>query len=426
MEAGVLNSYASRIESDLVSNILPFWIERAVDQERGGFFGAMTNDLRVQRRAERGALLTSRILWTYSAAYRRFKDASCLAMAEHAYRDLVQRFFDRDHGGFFWSVVPNKSVRQSRKQTYGQAFAIYALAEFHRASGQREALHLAIATSQLIETHAREPLHGGYLEARGRDWTPIDDMRLSPVDMNEPKSQNTLLHMMEAYSSLLRVWPNDHLHEAQRSLVNLMLDRVLDPATNHLRLFFANDWTPRSDGISYGHDIEAAWLLVDAAETLEDSDLIACTRELAIEIARVTLAEGVDADGGVFNFGTARGLTDPRKEWWPQAEAMVGFLCAAQLSGDERLLEAALRSWDFIEQHLIDREHGEWIRGVTRERQPLADELKISFWKCPYHNGRAALEATTRLRALAGASEAMVAPVRHKKGGALALARQRR
>ena len=398
----MLHSYATRIESDLVFNILPFWIERVVDQERGGFFGALTNDLRVHRTAERGALLTSRILWTYSAAYRRFKDATCLAMAEHAYRDLVQRFLDRVHGGFFWSVAANRSVRQPRKQIYGQAFAIYALTEFHRASGQREALDLAIVTHQLIETHARERLHGGYLEARGSNWAPIDDMRLSPVDLNEPKSQNTLLHVMEAYSNLLRVWPDDRLREAQRSLVHIMLTRVLDSRTSHLRLFFANDWTPRSEGISYGHDIEAAWLLVDAAEAVGDSELIARTREAALEIARVTLAEGVDSDGGIFNLGAPDGLTDPRKEWWPQAEAMVGFLCAAQLSGDDRFLRAALRSWDFIEQRLIDRKHGEWLRGVTREGKALADELKVSFWKCPYHNGRAALEATARLRSLAG------------------------
>jgi mannobiose 2-epimerase len=393
--------FAARIEADLRENILPFWIDRVVDRAGGTFHGALTNDLRVDPSAERGALLTSRILWTFSAAYRHYTDPAYLAMADHAYVDLMTRFHDARHGGFYWSINADGSVLRDRKQVYEQAFAIYALAEYHAATGRREPLDQAIATFRLIEAHSREPRHGGYLEAFGRDWAPIADMRLSPVDLNEPKSQNTHLHIMEAYTNLLRVWPDAALRQAQTELLGIMLDRIVNPATSHLGLFFAEDWTLRSDRISYGHDIEAAWLLTQAAEGLGDAALTARIRALAVRIAEVTLAEGIDADGGVFNEGSPAGYTDTNKEWWQQAEAVIGFLNAYQLSRDERFLAAGARSWVFIETHLIDRQQGEWFRGVTRDGQLLAKELKVSFWKCPYHNGRLGLEAVSRLRAIA-------------------------
>ena len=390
-----------RIEADLRQNILPFWINHVVDHARGSFHGSMTNDLVVDGTAERGALLTTRILWTYAAAYRRYRDPAHLAMADYAYGDLIRHFHDVQHGGFFWSIAADGSVLRDRKQVYGQAFAIYALAEYHAATGRREPLDQAIATFRLIEARAREPRHGGYLEAFGRAWEPIADMRLSAVDQNDPKSQNTLLHVMEAYTNLLRVWPDAGLHAALTELVDLMLTRVVNPVTGHLGLFFANDWTLQSDKISYGHDIEAAWLLTHAAEVLGDPALLGQVRLLAVKIATVTLAEGVDADGGVINEGGPAGFSDTNKEWWQQAEAVIGFLNAYQLSCEERFLAAAQHTWKFIETRLIDREHGEWFRGVTRDGRMLATQLKVSFWKCPYHNGRMGLEAVSRLRALA-------------------------
>lgn len=410
MEDSVLQTYSARIEADLKNNLLPFWIERVVDQARGGFFGALTNDLVVDPAAARGALLTSRILWAYSAAYRKFGDASFRAMAEHACTDLMDSFLDVQHGGFCWSIGADGSVLRDRKQVYGQAFALYALAEYHRATGRPAPLDEAIELFHLLEAHARDRVHGGYLEARGPDWQPIEDLRLSEADLNEPKSQNTHLHVMEAYTNLLRVWPDESLRAAQRELIEVMLTRVVDPQTGHLGLFFANDWSPRSARISYGHDIEAAWLLTEAAEVVDDPGLIARTRALAIRLADITLAEGVDDDGGIFNEGGPHGLTNTDKEWWNQAEAVVGFLNARQISGDDRYLAAALRTWDFIERRLIDRTHGEWFRGVKRDGTLLAQELKVSFWKCPYHNGRAALEAVGRLQAIARVPTLNISP----------------
>jgi cellobiose epimerase len=387
------------IESDLRGNILPFWIRHVADPRARTFRGALANDLMVDPAAVRGALLTSRILWTYSAAFRAFADPACRQMAELACEDLMQRYHDAVHGGFLWSIHADGTVDRDRKQVYGQAFAIYALTEYHAATGRREPLEHAIALFGRLERHARDRVHGGYVEAFARDWTPIDDWRLSPVDQNDPKSQNTMLHVMEAYTRLLAVWPDAGLRQALRDLVDIMLARILDPKTMHLGLFFTRDWQPTSRLISYGHDIEAAWLLSRAAEVLADAELEQRIAKVAIRIADVTLAEGTDKDGALFNQGDPRGIVDDTKEWWPQAEAVVGFLNAWQLTGEDRYLTAAANTWGFIHRHLIDREHGEWFRGVTRAGVVIPSFEKVGFWKCPYHNGRMGLEAIMRLSA---------------------------
>ena len=396
----ILNDHLQRVETDLRQNILPFWIARVVDQPGGTFHGALTNELALDPTVERGSLLTSRILWTYAAAYRQYRDPAYLAMADHAYADLLAHFHDAKHGGFYWSIAADATVLRDRKQIYGQAFAIYALSEYHAATGKPEPLAQAIAVFRLIEKHACEHQHGGYLEAFGRSWEPIADMRLSALDQNDPKSQNTLLHVMEAYTNLLRFWPDPGLHRALTELVEIMLAHVVNPATGHLGLFFANDWTLHSDKISYGHDIEAAWLFTDAVVALGNPPLTSRIRTLAVKIADVTLAEGTDTDGGIYNQGGPAGITDFNKEWWPQAEAVIGFLNAYEISRNERHLAAALHTWNFIETRLIDRKNGEWFRGVTRDGRVLANELKVSFWKCPYHNGRMGLESVRRLRAI--------------------------
>lgn len=390
-------SLADRIESDLLHNILPFWATHAVDPN-GAFYGAVSCDLQVDPTAERGMLLSARILWTFAAAFRAYGLDRDRAVMERAREDLLTGFCDPVHGGFIWSVHPDSSPARTRKQVYGQAFAIYAFTEHHLATGDPASLAAAQDLFHLLERHARDPEHGGYFEAFAADWSPIEDMRLSAIDLNTPKSQNTLLHLMEAYTNLHHAWPDPAVTEALTALVHLMRDRVLDPAGEHLRLFFDVDWTPAHDTISYGHDIEAAWLLVAAVRVLPLSRLQAEIEALAVRIANATLPF-LDADGALLYEGNPReGVTKDFKEWWVQNEALVGFLEAHQLTDDPRFYTAAERIWEFCENHLIDHTHGEWFRATDRAGQPDTTALKISFWKCPYHNGRAALEAIRRLR----------------------------
>lgn len=398
-ESAQLESFATQAARELNENILPFWMER-VRNPAGGFFGEIRADGTVNTRAPRGALMTCRILWTFSAVFRRDPRPEYREMAAWAFDDLNKRFWDPEHGGLYWTVRADGTPLARHKQVYLQSFGIYALSEYHRATGEHVALERARAIFQLLEDHARDPKHGGYLEAFSRDWAKeLPDMRRI-IGGTAPKSQNTHLHIMESYATLLRAWPDAGLRDALTRLVGLMLDRVLDADTHHLGLYFDMNWEPASTGISYGHDIEAAWLLRDAAHALGDAALITRTDAVAVAIARATLAEGVSPLGAIYNEGGPRGITNPNHEWWPQAEAVVGFLDAYQVSGDPVFLRAAARTWEFIEGHVIDREHGEWYAMVDTEGKPMGRRPKAYLWKCPYHNGRACMEIADRVAAL--------------------------
>jgi cellobiose epimerase len=390
-------SWAARIRAELTDNILNFWMTRALDRDHGGFFGQIEADGRADPGAPRASVMNTRILWSFAAATRRLGNAY-RETADWACAYVLDKFWDRDQGGLFWMLDADGTPISDRKQTYGQAFGLYALAEYVRATGSQEVLETAKTLFRLIEAHARDAAELGYLEALDHAWQPLADMRLSDKDMNCPKSMNTHLHVLEAYSNLLRVWRGPLLEARQGELIALMLTRIFDPQSGHLRLFFAPDWTSLSPAISYGHDIEASWLLVEAAEVLGDSSLLARARATALKLASAVLAEGVDGDGSVF-YETAVRL-DAEKHWWVQAEALVGFFNAWQLSGDERFRQASCRVWDYIEAKVVNRVQGEWHARLTRQGVPLTGEAETYLagpWKCPYHNARACFEMLSRL-----------------------------
>ncbi len=390
-----LQQLATSAETELRGNILPFWLKHTRDRERGGFYGVVDQEMNVRKDAPRGALLTSRILWTFSAAYRAYHDPEYLEMARWAYRDLMDKFRDRAFGGLYWSINADGKPQEMFKQVYGQVFGIYALVEYYQATGEQPALDEAIAIYRLIERHAHDGKMGGYFDALDRKWQPQQRNLLGPA----PKSQNSHIHIMEAFTALLRVWPDENLRTRQHELIELMLTRIIDSRTRHLVLFMKNDWTPVGEEFSYGHDIELSWLLVEATEQLGDPVLLARAKPIALALARTTLTEGVDLDGAVFNEGNARGPTNTDKDWWPQAEAAVGFLNAYQLSGEQRYFFASRHSWNFIEQKMVDRTNGDWFESLRRDGTPQ-HRLKASMWKCPYHNSRACLELIERVHHL--------------------------
>jgi mannobiose 2-epimerase len=390
------------IGAELRADLLPFWRERSVDHERGGFIAEMSNDGRVRTDAARGLVLNARLLWTFSALYRHTKDARDLELARRAHAYLEDRFRDREHGGYAWLVDSAGRPLPGAKKVYGQAFAAYALAEYHRASGDAGALAAARRVYELVVRHAHDARHGGYLEARAADWSATTELRLSESDMQAAKSMNTHLHLLEAYATLYRAWPDAGLAARLRELIGLFGTRIIDRSSGHLRHFFDETWTTLSDAYTYGHDIEAAWLVAEAAAALGDRRLTQEVRSWTIGLARTVLAEGVDSVGAVAYEGRGGAVTDGRRDWWCQAEAVVGLWDAYQSTGDPAFADAAARVWRFIAATMVDRANGEWFWRVRADGTVDQSLPKVSEWKCPYHTTRMCLEMLRRLDGAGG------------------------
>jgi mannobiose 2-epimerase len=388
--------FAACARRELLEDILPFWRERTVDERLGGFIGQMSNDLQIQEDASKGLILNARILWAFCAFYRYTREEQDRALARRAYEYLTRRFRDSEQGGYFWELDARGFVLDDKKRIYGEAFCIYALAEHYRTFQITRSLEYAIDVFHRIDDRARDRQHGGYFEVMTRDWRPSEDMRLSDKDMNEKKSMNNHLHILEAYTNLLRVWPEPVLAGRLRELIGLFRRYILNAEQTHLQHFFDDTWTPKSSSYTFGHDIETSWLLCEAAEVLGDRQILAEVRNVAMKMARAVLEEGLDADGGLFYEAREGQITNRNKEWWPQAEAVVGFYNAWQITRDSTFREAAVRCWQFIENRIVDRVHGEWFWCARSDGSHDPAQPKVSAWKCPYHNGRCCLEIIHR------------------------------
>ena len=386
----------AELETELRDNILAWWMKYSPDPA-GGFHGHIDHENKLVEGAGKGAVLNARILWTFSAAYRMYKRPEYLNMARRASDYVIRYFTDKKLGGVYWELAPNGSVRSSRKQIYATAFTIYGLVEYYMASGEDLPLKKAKGLFLDLEAHAFDRENNGYVDALSRDWKALEDMRLSEKDQNESKTMNTHLHILEAYANLYRIWKDPGLEKALENLIRLFLDKFVDQERKQLNLFFDDHWTLKSTLISYGHDIECSWLLHEAAEILGDKELIEKTSELAVGMARAS-EKGLDKDGGLrYELFPENGEVDSDRHWWPQAEALVGYFNAYQLSDDEHFLERSLESWNFIKEHIIDNELGEWYWSVDSKGKPQTEKEKAGFWKCPYHNGRACLEIIRRI-----------------------------
>lgn len=391
-----LSSLAPRLCAELTGNILPFWMKHAPDRERGGFHGAISNTLERFPNVPRSAILCARILWTFSTAFRVFGLPEYRQMADYAFDTLTNSFWDNDFGGVYWSLKPDGQPLDPRKHHYAQAFAIYGLSEYARATQNERAKALACALFDLLERHAFDPVHGGYTEGSSRAWGALADMRLSPKDLNSRKSMNTLLHILEAYTNLLRIWDDPRLKHQHRALLEIFAEKVYNTETRHLRLFFDDAWNSLLPLDSYGHDIEASWLMWEAAQMHPDPVLHERIRPAVLGLAEAVYRQGRDSDGSLFYEGLPGKIHDDSKQWWAQAEAMVGFANAYALTSDPKFAVAVGELWNFIETHLIDRVHGDWFKETDRAGRVNPRHRKAGFWDCPYHHSRACFELMER------------------------------
>ena len=380
------------MQKELTTRILPYWMERMVDQENGGFYGRITGQEELMPRADKGAILNARILWTYSAAYRLLGREEYKEMANRAKRYLIDHFYDSEFGGVYWSLNYRGEPLDTKKQIYAIGFAIYGLSEFHRATGDPEALMYAVRLFNDIESQTLDGLKNGYCEALTREWNEIADMRLSEKDANERKTMNTHLHILEPYTNLYRVWKDARLERQLYNLIGLFTEKILDKDTSHLQLFFDNDWQSKYPVVSYGHDIEASWLLHEAARVLGDAGLIAEIEPVVKKIAAAA-SEGLTSDGGmIYEKNLTTGHIDGDYHWWVQAETVVGYYNLFRYSGDRGALQHSIDCWEFIKRHLTDDVHGEWFWSLRADGSLNRDDDKAGFWKCPYHNGRMCIE----------------------------------
>ncbi|MDN4478353.1 AGE family epimerase/isomerase [Demequina sp. SYSU T00039] len=404
-----LRALRQMAQRELAADILPFWEAHAFSAE-GALRGGVTGRLEYVDELPRHAVLAARILWTFAAAAEALPEQRerLLATGQKAHDALTGPMWDSLHGGVFWSLGADGAVVDPRKQVYAQAFAVYGLARWARTTGDAAALDRALWLAAALDSSARDREYGGYVEALARDWTPTERTALSERDPDVPKSMNTNLHVLEALTELLRASGDAAVRESLETLLRTTLEAILvEEPFPHCGLYFDESWERRDAGVSYGHDIEASWLLWDAWTALtehgiEDPDLEWGAREAALGLAAAVRERGVDRDGAVMYAGTVDGPTDTDRHWWPQAEGVVGWLNAYAVGGRPEDRKAAIRAWDFIETHVVDRENGEWFARLDAQNRPLADDdgdLKMGPWKCPYHNARACLEVLRRIAA---------------------------
>lgn len=385
----------AEILDDLKGNILPFW-ERYSPDPAGGFYGMLRYDGSPDKMAEKGGVLNARILWTFSSAYRVFKEEKYRVLADRAQTYFLSHFIDTEYGGTYWSLHVDGSPSNAEKQTYGIAYAIYGLAEHFRATGDKESLRQAIEIYKTLEKHAFDPQNGGYIESFTRDWKKPAKYGYDGTGI-AAKTMNTHLHVLEAYTTLYLVWPDDGLKKQLHGLIDVIIHRILDQETWHEKLFLTMDWQNLEQIDSYGHDMELSWLLTEAAEALGNEILIDETHRIALRLVDTQMMEGWNPDGSML-YEKADGHTRTDLDWWPQAESVVAFVNAWQINKDRKYLEAANKTWHWIQKNMIDREYGEWYSVVRADGTPVKDRPKASMWRCPYHNGRMGLELFSRFQ----------------------------
>lgn len=378
----------------LTQKIIPFW-KNLRDNEYGGYYGYMDYDLGVDRKAVKGCILNSRIMWFFSNAYTLLKDESLLEEARHGFAFMKKYCLDEKNGGIYWSIGYNGVPEDTTKHTYNQAFAIYALSSYYEASGDEEALRIAKELYRIIEDRCTDEI--GYLEAFDKEFHAIENDKLSENGVIADKTMNTLLHVFEAYTELYRVAKLPEVYESLKWILETFAKKVYNPALHRQEVFFDAEMNPIIDLHSYGHDIETAWLIDRGLEVLGDERytemLSPITKDLTAQIYKIAF------NGHSLANECEKGVVNTHRIWWVQAETVVGFLNGYEQDPSKtEYLEAAEAEWQFIKEHVMDPRSGsEWFWEVDENGKPYEGRPIVEPWKCPYHNGRMCFEVIKRL-----------------------------
>ena len=382
------DKFLQEVRENLTSCILPYWLR--LKDPRGGFYGEVAADGTILYDAPRGVILNARIIWSFAAAYQALPDTAYLVAAVHARDYFLEHFCDHKYGGVYWSVDAAGERLDTKKQLYSQGFAIYALSELYKATGDDEVLKNAINLYKVVETYFADKENGGYIEALARDFSPLEDMSLSAHDINADKTMNSHLHVLEAYANLYQVWPDEELKAAVEKLLDIIGTKVM-AADGHLQLYFRKDWSVMPGGVSYGHDIETSWLALECAMARKDIDVVNRVRPWALAMGKAG-NEGLFPDGSMRYEKFLDGKYDDSRQWWVQAETVVGNLWLWKYHSDPQGAERALSAWSYIRENLVDSKDGEWWWAILPDGKVDLSQPKVGFWKCPYHNTRMCLQ----------------------------------
>lgn len=396
MSAVEFETWEESLKGEVKNNILKYWELMKVPR---GFRGGLDNENNSIENCPVGLIMVSRLLWTYSRAYQTFGEVAYLNYAESARDFLLDVYRDQRNGGFFWEANEGREILSTKKLCYGQAFVVYALSEHAIATKSAESVSLALELYQLIEDKCWDDEKAGYIECFEAEWMPSETMKLGKDDLDAPKTMNNHLHMIEAYANLLKLTGDENVKNSCIRLMRTIMDYVIISGENRFGLYYDMDWKLLDGVVSPGHDIEGSWLLWEAVEIIGDESLMEETRGLILIMAEEVLRTGLDADGAVLDEIHPGETSSKTRTWWPQAEAMVGFFNAYQLTDDERFANAASVLWNYINDKIIDHENGEWYWGIDENGTPLELE-KAGPWKSAYHNGRACMEMIERIRLL--------------------------
>lgn len=383
---------ASAAKHHLETVILPFW-KNLRDDTWGGFYGYMDQQLKLDKQAEKGCILNSRILWFFSETAMALQSEELKDYARHAYVFLRDHCLDRENGGIFWSMTYDGKPLDTTKHTYNQGFAIYALSAYYRLTGEEEALRTAMEIFRLIEAHCTDEI--GYLEAFTADWQPESNEKLSENGVMAAKTMNTLLHVFEGYSGLYLASRDADVRRCMLRILDIYENKIFDHTRDRQLVFFNEYYNSIIDLYSYGHDIESSWLMDWGADLLEDGELSRRIGALNRRMAAAVYENAFDHDSLANECD--RGEKNELRIWWVQAEAVVGFVHQWQQTGEEQYARAAANNFRFILEYVWDKRTGsEWFWCVDKHGVPTPEKPIVEPWKCPYHNGRMCLELMRR------------------------------